>query len=309
VRELLEELSADLPVIWDPHPCGPQPVPGVLLATPNAAEAAAFTPEIDADGHAGTVARGRALAELWRAANVCLTLDARGVVLVGWSSPPFAVPARAVRGGDVSGAGDRFAARAATLLARGALVTEAVAASVEAATAFVEAGGAPVALEAGGNGQGRRFAGESATALAARVRSAGGTVVATGGCFDLLHAGHVRMLESARALGDCLVVCLNSDRSVRRLKGDGRPVVGERDRAAVLRALGCVDDVILFDEETPERVIERLRPALWAKGGDYAVHELPEARVLRAWGGEAVILPYVHGYSTTRLIEGVAARG
>ena len=112
------------------------------------------------------------------------------------------------------------------------------------------------------------------------------------------------MLEAARALGDCLVVCLNSDRSVRRVKGEGRPLVGERDRTAVLRALGCVDDVLVFDEDTPERALERLRPHLWAKGGDYAVGDLPEARVLRRWGGEAVILPYVQGRSTTGLIEG-----
>jgi D-beta-D-heptose 7-phosphate kinase/D-beta-D-heptose 1-phosphate adenosyltransferase len=132
-------------------------------------------------------------------------------------------------------------------------------------------------------------------------------VVATGGCFDLLHAGHVRMLEAARALGDCLIVCLNSDDSVRRLKGPDRPLVGLQDRAAVLAGLACVDAVAAFEEDEPSAVLRRLRPDVWAKGGDYAVADLPEAAVLADWGGRAVIVPYVSGRSTTRLIE--VARG
>jgi rfaE bifunctional protein nucleotidyltransferase chain/domain len=132
--------------------------------------------------------------------------------------------------------------------------------------------------------------------------------VATGGCFDLLHAGHVHTLQAARALGDCLLVCLNSDASVRRHKGPGRPIVGEHDRAAVLMALGCVDAVELFDEDTPVAALRRLRPDVWAKGGDYTVAELPEARVLADWGGRALVLPFVEGRSTTRLIEEVSLR-
>ncbi len=139
--------------------------------------------------------------------------------------------------------------------------------------------------------------------LARRVRAEGGTVVATGGCFDLLHAGHVRMLQAARALGDCLIVCLNSDESVRRLKGPDRPLVDERDRAAVLAGLGCVDAVAVFGEDDPRAILRELRPHVWAKGGDYAISELPEAEVLADWGGRAVIVPYVSGRSTTRLID------
>jgi D-beta-D-heptose 7-phosphate kinase/D-beta-D-heptose 1-phosphate adenosyltransferase len=131
-------------------------------------------------------------------------------------------------------------------------------------------------------------------------------VVATGGCFDLLHPGHVRTLQAARALGDCLVVCLNSDDSVRRLKGPRRPVVAQDDRAAVLLALGCVDAVEIFDEDTPSAVLARLRPDLWVKGGDYAVRDLPEAAVLASWGGRALVLPFLEGRSTTRLIEEAA---
>jgi rfaE bifunctional protein nucleotidyltransferase chain/domain len=130
-------------------------------------------------------------------------------------------------------------------------------------------------------------------------------VVATGGCFDVLHAGHVRLLAEARSLGDCLVVCLNSDASVRRLKGPGRPRSSQSDRAAVLLALSSVDAVAVFDEDTPAEVLDRLRPDVWVKGGDYAGTELPEAGVLARWGGQAVVLPYLAGRSTTRLLQEV----
>jgi rfaE bifunctional protein nucleotidyltransferase chain/domain len=144
--------------------------------------------------------------------------------------------------------------------------------------------------------------------LARRVRAAGGTVVATGGCFDLVHAGHVSLLRAARSLGDCLIVCLNSDASVRRLKGPSRPLVDQHDRRAVLLGLGSVDAVAVFDEDTPERVLGALRPDIFAKGGDYAVSDLPEARVLSQWGGQAVVLPYLEGRSTTRLVQEVNTR-
>jgi rfaE bifunctional protein nucleotidyltransferase chain/domain len=186
-------------------------------------------------------------------------------------------------------------------LADGALVSEAVSEAVAPATEFVASGGAAALQPGVATPDG------DAEAVAAHVRGAGGTVVAAGGCFDLVHAGHVRMLESARALGDCLIVCLNSDRSVRRLKGPGRPVVRAADRAAVLSALRCVDAVAIFDEMTPVEILGRLRPHLWAKGGDYGARDLPEAAALEPWGGRAVILPYVAGRSTTRILETAGA--
>jgi rfaE bifunctional protein nucleotidyltransferase chain/domain len=128
-------------------------------------------------------------------------------------------------------------------------------------------------------------------------------VVATGGCFDLLHAGHLATLYAARRLGDHLVVCLNSDASVRRLKGPERPLQRAEDRAAVLSALGCVDEVLVFDEDTPVRLLEELRPHVFVKGGDYDPSQLPEAAALARWGGQAVAVPYRRGCSTTRLIE------
>ena len=143
--------------------------------------------------------------------------------------------------------------------------------------------------------------GTAALELARRVRAAGGTVVATGGCFDLLHAGHVSLLQTARSLGDCLIVCLNSDDSVRRLKGSGRPLNHAADRIAVLAALDCVDAIAVFGEDTPCEVLDQLRPDIWVKGGDYDGRELPEAALLETWGGVTVTVPYLSGRSTTRL--------
>ena len=156
---------------------------------------------------------------------------------------------------------------------------------------------------------GARRSGEDSAAwrVVAEVRARGGRVVATGGCFDLLHAGHVGLLRQARGLGDCLVVCLNSDASVRALKGAGRPLVSAGDRARVLAALECVDAVVVFDETTPEELLERLRPDVWVKGGDYDPGELTEATVVRRHGGEVVLLPYQARHSTTALVA--AARG
>ena len=314
VREALEALPADVPVVWDPHPRGPAPTAGVALATPNLAEATALVPEPAGDALPAVAARAHALAARWGARRVCVTCGARGAVLAGAGGAPLAVPADPAPGGDPCGAGDRFASRAATALADGAAVEDAVQEAVAAASAFVAAGGAG-ALGDLGAGLGlpprpepaARDEGD-ALAVARAVRGAGGTVVATGGCFDLLHPGHIRSLEAARALGDCLVVCLNSDASVRRLKGEGRPVVGQDDRAAVLRALRCVDAVLVFDEDTPAEALERLRPDVWAKGGDYAGRALPEAAVVERWGGRAVVLPFVDGKSSTRLIEEASLR-
>ncbi|HEX2179216.1 MAG TPA: D-glycero-beta-D-manno-heptose 1-phosphate adenylyltransferase, partial [Actinomycetota bacterium] len=150
---------------------------------------------------------------------------------------------------------------------------------------------------------------EAARRMAGRVKATGGTVVATGGCFDLLHTGHIQTLQSARALGDCLIVTLNSDRSVARLKGPDRPLVGEEERAAVLAALGCVDAVVVFDEDTPERALEALKPDVFVKGGDYALTEIPEKQLLESWGGQVAIVPYLKGRSTSALIRRMAGSG
>jgi D-beta-D-heptose 7-phosphate kinase / D-beta-D-heptose 1-phosphate adenosyltransferase len=308
-RTLRRGVARELPVIWDPHPAGPSPIPGAMLVTPNDAEARGFAPDAGAaDGVVAAAARAGALREAWDARWVAVTRGAEGAVLAGPGGAPLALPAPRVATGDPCGAGDRFAARAAEALAAGASVPDAVQAAVAAASAFVADGGAAAAGRRLAAGRSDPIAAPpTATAdVVAGIRAHGGTVVATGGCFDLLHPGHVQTLQAARALGDCLVVCLNSDASVRRLKGAGRPVVAQDDRAAVLAALGCVDAVEIFDEDTPAELLRQMRPDLWVKGGDYAVADLPEAAVLSEWGGHAAILPFVEGRSTTRLIEEAA---
>lgn len=172
-------------------------------------------------------------------------------------------------------------------------------------------------------------------------QDAGERAVFTNGCFDLLHLGHVAYLRAARDLGDFLIVALNSDASTRRIKGPLRPLVAERERAEILAALSCVDYVTIFDDNTAERAVAALRPAVYVKGGDYAggahaqagvtlapdelrhllagdasahpalaglERRLPEARVVAAYGGSVALLPYLPGHSTTELIERIVSR-
>jgi rfaE bifunctional protein nucleotidyltransferase chain/domain len=144
------------------------------------------------------------------------------------------------------------------------------------------------------------------SALGERLRAAGKVVVWTNGCFDLFHAGHVRSLRAARALGDVLVVGVNSDGSVRRYKGAGRPVVPAAERAELVAALACVDHVVVFDEDLPEECIRLLRPDVHCKGADYAPPHgkpVPEAALVESYGGRVAFLPLVDGLSSTELIR------
>jgi rfaE bifunctional protein nucleotidyltransferase chain/domain len=147
-------------------------------------------------------------------------------------------------------------------------------------------------------------------ALAATVatrQSAGETVVFSNGVFDLVHAGHIQYLYDARCLGDALIVAVNTDSSVRRYKGDLRPIVSEEDRVDVLAALEFVDYVTLFDTDTPVPLIDTVRPRLYVKGGDYTVEQLPETPVVEAYGGSVRILPFLPGRSTTSIIQKIVA--
>ena len=135
------------------------------------------------------------------------------------------------------------------------------------------------------------------------LRRDGLAVVFTNGCFDLLHPGHVRYLADARSLGDVLVVALNSDRSVRILKGEGRPILNEQERAEVVAALQAVDYVTIFDQETPLALIARLLPDILVKGGDWSVDEIVGREEVEAAGGKVLSLPYIEGKSTTEIIE------
>lgn len=139
------------------------------------------------------------------------------------------------------------------------------------------------------------------------LRDSGQKVVFTNGCFDILHAGHVRYLKKARSFGDCLVLGLNSDASVRRIKGPTRPINCQEDRAEVADALGCVDYVVIFDEPTAESLITKVHPDVYVKGGDYTLDTLPEGQIVKAYGGEVELVTLVEGRSTTNIINKIQA--
>ncbi|TWH45305.1 D-glycero-beta-D-manno-heptose 1-phosphate adenylyltransferase [Sporomusa sp. KB1] len=138
------------------------------------------------------------------------------------------------------------------------------------------------------------------------LQAAGKTVVFTNGCFDILHAGHVRYLAGARQLGDCLIVGLNSDSSVRQLKGPNRPVNCQEDRAEVLAGLAAVDYVVVFDETTAENLVAVVQPDVYAKGGDYTIETLPESKIVAAHGGRIVLVPEVPGRSSSNIIKKIS---
>jgi rfaE bifunctional protein nucleotidyltransferase chain/domain/rfaE bifunctional protein kinase chain/domain len=299
VRAALARHVARVPVVWDPHPRGEPPVPGVAVVTPNRAEATAVV----GGGELDDVAER--LRQRWSAAAVTVTDGERGAVTVVAGARPDRAPAPLVPGPvDSCGAGDRFAGAMALELAAGARAASAARSAVLDVSAWLAAGG----VASVGRGAGRRAKDQvdprSAEGVVSVARARGATVVATGGCFDVLHAGHLACLQAARALGDCLVVLLNSDASVRRLKGPGRPVHAAADRARLLEALSCVDAVAVFEDDDPSDTLGRLRPDVWVKAGDYADAELPEAATVEAAGGRVVLVPYVDGHSTTSILSG-----
>jgi rfaE bifunctional protein nucleotidyltransferase chain/domain/rfaE bifunctional protein kinase chain/domain len=306
IRAALLARGREVPLVWDPHPRGAEPVESAAVVTPNFDEAASAS-GIGGTGVDAAARAGAALRVRWGCLAVAVTLGEHGVLLSAVGSYPLVVSAPSVIPGDPCGAGDRLASSLVGQLVDGQSLEDAVARSVRDATAFLAAGGvggmavrsSPVPV--GGVVDALRVARET--------KARGGTVVATGGCFDLLHAGHARTLSAARALGDCLIVCLNSDASVRRLKGQDRPIVEQGDRADLLASLQCVDAVLVFDEDTPEVAISQLQPDLWVKGGDYRESDLPEASLLSGWGGSVITVPYHLGRSTSRLATALANVG
>ena len=321
IREALASRARHRPVVWDPHPRGADPVEGCALVTPNLDEARTRARMPGADGD--VVAS--ALLQQWGVRAVAVTGGHRGAWVATSASEPLFAPAMPASG-DTCGAGDRFSAASAASLARGRTTSEAVVDAVARAGEFVVGGGASgirlsrsaaaPAPEAPSTGEevpapdGQPSTAERTDPPVAQpirdLQQRGGVLVATGGCFDVLHAGHVATLEAARSLGDGLVVLLNSDESARRLKGPGRPVHSQEDRARVLLGLSCVDAVIAFDEDDPREALRSLRPQVWAKGGDYEDADLPEAGLVRSWGGRVVLLPYQSGRSTTAVLQSIS---
>lgn len=321
LREALVARPAHVPLVWDPHPRGSEPVAGVSVVTPNLREALGSTglsgDDRGTDPDLPTVAlAARRLRERWRCEAVVVTLGVRGAWVQHGpvTGDGRQLPARPLAGVDSCGAGDRFASSLATALTAvrpvgGGRTAEhpdvdlarAVTTAIAVTGDFLSSGGVS-AVPAPRAPRSAPLHVADARELVRRVHAAGGTMVATGGCFDLLHAGHLRMLRAASTQGDALVVCLNSDRSVRALKGPGRPLMNQAEREELLLALDCVDAVVVFDEDTPVRVLDELRPDIWVKGGDYVVELLPEYELVTGWGGRCTTVPFLPGHSTTSLV-------
>lgn len=258
------------------------------------------------------VAMAMAAKDKFQIKNVVVTRSERGMTLVN-NEEVIHSPAAAIEVFDVSGAGDTVAAALLVAAAGKLELADAVYMANRAAGIVVaKVGTYPVhreellkdlMTEERKQGKGYRTQSwEEIAALARNWKACGEKVVFTNGCFDILHVGHVTYLEKARNLGKHLIVGLNTDASVRRLKGETRPLVHELDRARVLAALACVDAVVLFDQDTPTELIEQIRPDILVKGGDYT----PEQVAGREYAGEVRIIDFEDGYSTTGVVEKIA---
>jgi D-beta-D-heptose 7-phosphate kinase/D-beta-D-heptose 1-phosphate adenosyltransferase len=243
---------------------------------------------------------------------LCVTMSERGIRVL-WEGGAYHSPARAREVFDVSGAGDTVIATLAAALAGGLQVQTAVElANLAAGIVVGKVGTVPIAahelVAALTPSSGVRFGEkildrERLTTRIAEWRAAGETIVFTNGCFDLLHVGHVTLLEDCHKFGTKLVLGLNADASVQRLKGPTRPVVGENERARVMAALAAVDAVVLFEEDTPLELICAVKPDVLVKGGDYSVETVVGHEVVIAAGGRVEIVPTVEGFSTTNIVK------
>lgn len=252
-----------------------------------------------------------ALLERTGARIVAVSLGGDGALVVERNRPMYRTYSRPLAQSRAAGAGDTFVAVLAMALATGAGGPAATELASAAATVVMGKEGTATCsaseLRESLSGSRKLLSGGRLAARMAYHRSRGERIVLTNGCFDILHRGHVTYLNRAKALGDVLVVGVNSDESVRRLKGPGRPINALDDRVEVLAALSCVDHVAVFDEDTPARLVEAVRPDVFVKGGDYTREMLPEAAVVAAVGGAVRILPYVEDRSTTGVIRRIRA--
>jgi D-beta-D-heptose 7-phosphate kinase/D-beta-D-heptose 1-phosphate adenosyltransferase len=304
------------PVVVDPKHKDFTRYRGATTITPNLRELeTAAGRALDPDDAAGIAAAARPLAIAAGLEAVVVTLGDRGMLVVPAEGQAIGVPAvqRAVY--DVTGAGDTaISVLTLSLAANASLLGAAQLANVAAGISVGQIGAVAVdaasirdALTA--RPDGKVLGRDDLVARAATWRMAGKRIVFTNGCYDLLHAGHLSLLSQAAKLGDVLVLAINSDASVRRLKGPERPLVPQEDRAAVLAALGFVDAVTIFDEDTPLEVLQSIRPHVLVKGGDYKLEDVVGRELIEASGGRVVLVPLTPEKSTTALVERIRSGG
>lgn len=308
--------SARHPIIVDPKGRDFSRYHGATVLTPNLAEVEQAS-GITVDDPANLAYAAEVLLQQSQAQALLVTRGKDGMSLFHPPRMPVHIPARAREVFDVTGAGDTVIAAFSLGVLSGHSFTDAARLANAAAGIVVGKVGTAVvypedlraALREEGTSWGRKIlrTDELAVALQHR-RQRGERIVFTNGCFDLLHVGHIQYLQQARSLGDCLVVALNDDVSVRLLKGDRRPLIPHDERARILAALACVDYVTIFREETPLTLIKHLRPDILAKGGDYTPETVVGRDEVGAYGGSVAILPYMDGVSTTEIIHGVLER-
>jgi D-beta-D-heptose 7-phosphate kinase/D-beta-D-heptose 1-phosphate adenosyltransferase len=307
--------AAGRPIIADPKRADLSAYAEVTVLTPNELEVTAAT-GLSAVENEGAVAAGLAALAASRAEAVLVTRSEKGLTLVRRGRPPLHLPTEAREVADVSGAGDTLVASFAIMLATGADMADAArVANVAAGIAVGKQGTATVShaeLERTLHRQellviDEKFVGlESAQSRIAAWRRRGLKVGFTNGCFDLIHPGHVRLLGKARARCDRLIVALNTDASVARLKGPSRPVQNETARATVMASMAAADLVMLFDEDTPLELITKLLPDIIFKGADYTADQVVGGDVVLASGGEIGLIDLEEGHSTTNIIRRMA---
>ncbi len=300
-----------VPVVVDPKGLDFERYRGATVVTPNRKEAREATGhEVTTDPDSLSRA-GRILMDLAGVENVVITLDKDGLALVDAEGRVRHIPTTPREVYDVSGAGDVVTAVLALALADGRELYEALLlANVAAGVEVGKVGAVPItreevlaALGAVPEASHRVVTIEELARVLRPVREAGREIVFTNGCFDILHAGHVRYLQKAREQGEVLVVGLNDDDSVRRLKGSERPLNGQDDRAEMLASLACVDYVVLFSEDTPLELVKAVAPDVLVKGEDYREKLVVGSDVVEASGGRVVLVPLLTGRSTTNLVE------
>jgi D-beta-D-heptose 7-phosphate kinase / D-beta-D-heptose 1-phosphate adenosyltransferase len=312
----IARLAGTVPVVVDPKHRDFARYRGAATVTPNLRELeAAAGRRLAAEDSAAIAAAARALLSAAGLPSMVVTLGERGMLVVPVQGREIPVPSLRREVYDVTGAGDTaVAVLTAALAARGSLEQAAQLANAAAGVAVghvgayaVSAAGIRDALAA--RPEGKLLSRQELTARAAAWRTAGKRVVLTNGCFDLLHAGHLALLGHAARLGDVLVLAINSDASVRRLKGPERPLVPQAERAALLAALTYVDAVTVFDEDTPLAVLEAVRPQVLVKGGDYRPSEVVGRELVEAGGGRVEIVPLTPEKSTSSLVERIRGSG